>query len=130
MLGFLGFALQYDFADAAGWSNGETLFWIGPADARGRRRRYRIGDIGFHHYAFELARRKDVDDLGAFLSKIKAKVVDPPADYPDYGRGYYAVYFLDPDGMKLEGMRYGERHAQAARKRAAARKNKVGKKRG
>src|SRR5260370_5735184 len=62
VLGFLGFALKYEFADAAGWSNGDTLFWIGPADARGRRRRYRIGDIGFHHYAFELARRKDVDD--------------------------------------------------------------------
>jgi hypothetical protein len=31
-------------------------------------------------------------------------VVDPPADYPDYGEGYYAVFFLDPDGLKLEGM--------------------------
>ena len=32
------------------------------------------------------------------------KVVDPPADYPEYGEGYYAVFFLDPDGLKLEGM--------------------------
>jgi NAD-dependent oxidoreductase involved in siderophore biosynthesis len=31
-------------------------------------------------------------------------VVDPPADYPDYGDGYYAVFFTDPDGLKLEGM--------------------------
>ncbi len=29
-------------------------------------------------------------------------VVDPPGEY--YGRNYYAVYFTDPDGMKLEGM--------------------------
>jgi hypothetical protein len=34
------------------------------------------------------------------------------------------VFFLDPDGMKLEGMRYGERHAEAARKRAAAKRAK------
>ena len=104
VLGFLGFKLKYEFADAAGWSNGKTLFWIGAADAQGRKRRYRIGDIGFHHYAFELARRGDVDALGAFLEKIKARIVDRPAEYPDYGKGYYAVYFLDPDGMKLEGM--------------------------
>jgi hypothetical protein len=32
------------------------------------------------------------------------QVVDRPADYPDYGVGYYAVFFLDPDGLKLEGM--------------------------
>ena len=29
-------------------------------------------------------------------------VVDPPGEY--YGRSYYAVYFTDPDGMKLEAM--------------------------
>jgi catechol 2,3-dioxygenase-like lactoylglutathione lyase family enzyme len=119
VLGFLGFTLKYEFADAAGWSNGKTLFWIGAADARGRKRRYRIGDIGFHHYAFELARRRDVDDLGAFLKKKKARVVDPPADYPDYGKGYYAVYFLDPDGMKLEGMFFPTAKKKPARKRTA-----------
>jgi hypothetical protein len=29
-------------------------------------------------------------------------VLDPPGEY--YGRNYYAVYFADPDGMKLEAM--------------------------
>ena len=31
-------------------------------------------------------------------------VVDPPGEY--YGRSYYAVYFTDPDGMKLEAVVY------------------------
>jgi catechol 2,3-dioxygenase-like lactoylglutathione lyase family enzyme len=101
VLGFLGFTLKYEFDKTAGWSNGQTLFWIGEADARGRRRPYRIGDIGFHHYAFELARRKDVD---------------PPADYPEYGEGYRAVYFLDPDGMKLEGMFFPKPRRKRAKK--------------
>ncbi|MGO8866681.1 MAG: VOC family protein [Alphaproteobacteria bacterium] len=104
VLGFLGFKLKYEYAGAAGWSNGKTLFWIGEADAEGKRHPHRIGNIGFHHYAFELGKRKDVDDLHALLRKIKARVVDPPADYPSYGEGYYAVFFLDPDGLKLEGM--------------------------
>jgi catechol 2,3-dioxygenase-like lactoylglutathione lyase family enzyme len=102
LLKFLGFKLKYDYADMAGWSNGKTLFWIAAADEQGRKRKYRKGDIGFHHYAFELASRKAVDELGAFLETNGMTVVDPPGEY--YGRNYYAVYFTDPDGMKLEGM--------------------------
>ena len=102
LLGFLGFKLKYEYEDMAGWSNGKTLFWIAAADARGRQHKYRKGDIGFHHYAFEVGSRKDVDALGAFLEKNDMNIVDPPGGY--YGRNYYAVYFTDPDGMKLEAM--------------------------
>ncbi len=102
VLGFLGFKRKCDYADMAGWSNGKTLFWIAAADAQGRKRKYRKGDIGFHHYAFELASRDDVDELGAFLERNGMTVLDPPGEY--HGRNYYAVYFTDPDGMKLEGM--------------------------
>ena len=116
LLRFLGFKLKYDYADMAGWSNGKTLFWIAAADAEGKRRKYRKGDIGFHHYAFELASRADVDKLGAFLQDNKMTVLDPPGEY--YGANYYAVYFADPDGMKLEGMIW----APPDRKRAPAAK--------
>jgi catechol 2,3-dioxygenase-like lactoylglutathione lyase family enzyme len=102
VLGFLGFKLKYDYEDMVGWSNGKTLFWISQADPRGKKRKYRKGDIGFHHYAFELSSRRDVDALGAFLAKQKMTIVDPPGEY--YDDSYYAVYFTDPDGMKLEGM--------------------------
>jgi catechol-2,3-dioxygenase len=104
VLGFLGFTRKYTFGKTAGWSNGKTLYWIGEADAEGKKRKHRIGNIGFHHYAFELGKRRDVDDLYEVLKRHKIDVVDPPADYPDYGEGYYAVFFTDPDGLKLEGM--------------------------
>ena len=115
LLGFLGFKLKHGYTDMAGWSNGKTLFWIAAADAKGKKRKYRKGDIGFHHYAFELASRKDVDALGTFLDKNGMTVVDPPGEY--YEPSYYAVYFTDPDGMKLEGMKWGERAAKAKRRR-------------
>jgi len=122
VLGFLGFKLKYDFADMAGWSNGKTLFWIAPADAQGRKKEYRKGDIGFHHYAFELSGRKDVDALGAFLEQNGMTVIDPPGEY--YERNYYAVYFTDPDGMKLEAMVWAP---PPRPRKSAGRKKKPGK---
>jgi catechol 2,3-dioxygenase-like lactoylglutathione lyase family enzyme len=118
LLGFLGFKLKHSYPDMLGWSNGKTLFWIAQADARGKTRRYRKGDIGFHHYAFELSSRRDVDELGAFLAKSKMTIVDPPGEY--YEPSYYAVYFTDPDGMKLEGMVF--KPAKRTKKKSARKK--------
>lgn len=96
-----------------GWSNGKTRFWIGQADAKGREHKHRTGDIGLHHYAFQLRSRKDVDDLQDYLKKHHITIVDPAGVYYD---DYYAVFFLDPDGIKLEGMKYGEEHEKAQSK--------------
>jgi catechol 2,3-dioxygenase-like lactoylglutathione lyase family enzyme len=104
LLDFLGFELKYEFTDSAGWSDGKTLYWINQADREGKKHPYRKGNIGLHHYAFELSKRGDVDALDAFLRKHKMTIVDPAGEY--YSGGYYAVYFLDPDGIKLEGMYY------------------------
>lgn len=121
LLTFLGFKLKHEYDDMAGWSNGKTLFWIAAADAEGRRHKYRKGDIGFHHYAFEMASRKDIDALGDFLDDNGVDIVDPPGEY--YGRDYYAVYFTDPDGMKLEAMIWGPPGKQSAKQRAKKRKS-------
>lgn len=109
---FLGFEVLGDYADMKGWTNGKTRFWIGQAGPKARR--YRAGDVGFHHYAFELRSRADVDALQVQLKKMRARIVDPADEYYD---DYYAVFFLDPDGMKLEGMKWGERAAKAKRKK-------------
>src|SRR6476620_2162720 len=57
ILTFLGFKLTHDGGDFAGWSNRKTLFWIAQADAEGRNHKHRQGEVGFHHYAFELTSR-------------------------------------------------------------------------
>jgi len=57
---------------------------------------------GLHHVAFSAASRDDVDRLHRLLVEISATVLDPPAEYPQYAPGYYAVFFADPDGLKFE----------------------------
>ncbi len=122
LFALLGFKVLDEYDDAIGWTNGKTRYWIGQADVKGRKHKYRIGDVGLHHYAFELRSRKDVDDLEVYLKTAGITIVDPAGEYYD---DYYAVFFLDPDGIKLEGMKWGERRRAEKRTRAAARKRKA-----
>jgi len=107
---FLGFEISDEYPNTIGWTNGKTRYWIAPAEGR---KKHRIGDVGLHHYAFELRNRRDVDALQAFLKSERVRIVDPADEYYE---DYYAVFFLDPDGIKLEGMKYGELTAQRKRK--------------
>jgi catechol 2,3-dioxygenase-like lactoylglutathione lyase family enzyme len=107
---FLGFEVSDEYPNTIGWTNGKTRYWIAPAEGR---KKHRIGDVGLHHYAFELRNRKDVDALQAFLKDERVRIVDPADEYYE---DYYAVFFLDPDGIKLEGMKYGELKAKRKRK--------------
>ena len=70
----------------------------------GTARQYDRYSPGLHHLAWAAGSREDVDRLYALLVERKADVLDAPADYPQYnkGRGYYAVFFTDGDGLKLE----------------------------
>jgi catechol 2,3-dioxygenase-like lactoylglutathione lyase family enzyme len=99
---FLGFEISDEYPSTIGWTNGKTRYWIAPAEGR---KKHDIGDVGLHHYAFELRNRKDVDALQSFLKEQRVRIVDPADEYYE---DYYAVFFLDPDGIKLEGMKYGE----------------------
>ena len=56
---------------------------------------------GLHHFAFNANSREEVNNFYKLLLEMKATILDPPAEY-DYSPGYYAVFFTDPDGIKLE----------------------------
>ncbi len=72
--------------------------------------------VGFHHCAFRLRSRKDVDASQTFREELGATIVDRAGEYCD---DYYAVCCLDRHGLKLEGMKYGERQAREPRRKAA-----------
>ena len=45
-----------------------------------------------------------LEKIRATRRRAGATILDPAAEYPQYnkGRGYYAVFFADADGLKLE----------------------------
>jgi catechol 2,3-dioxygenase-like lactoylglutathione lyase family enzyme len=88
---------------------GETIWYIsGPGSSLGLRQaqtpseeafdRYRVG---VHHIAFEAATRRDVDERADWLRGRGISIESGPEEY-SYIPGYYAVFFYDPDGIKLE----------------------------
>jgi catechol 2,3-dioxygenase-like lactoylglutathione lyase family enzyme/diadenosine tetraphosphate (Ap4A) HIT family hydrolase len=58
--------------------------------------------VGLHHLAFAARSRDAVDELHAQLRAANVTILDPPAEYEHYAPGYFAVFFADPDGIKLE----------------------------
>lgn len=104
VLSYLGYAKVEDtgamtlwYADAA---QAAVNLWQAKPDASEREHdRYAPG---FHHFAFAAESRYDVDRLHALLVEKGIAVLDPPAEYPEYMPGYYAVFFADPDGLKFE----------------------------
>ena len=52
--------------------------------------------------AFAARTRADVDRIGAMLAAAGAKRIEGPQICPDYTQPYYAVFFEDPEGNKLE----------------------------
>lgn len=57
--------------------------------------------VGVHHVAFSAPSRAVVDDRARWLAEHEVVIESGPEEY-GYAPGYYAVFFYDPDGIKLE----------------------------
>jgi catechol 2,3-dioxygenase-like lactoylglutathione lyase family enzyme len=105
LLGPLGF---HRIGEVEG-ERGETIWYLsGPGSSIGLREaqtdagqpfdRYRVG---LHHLALEASSRAAVDERTVWLRNHGAEIESEPQEY-GYMPGYYAVFFYDPDGLKLE----------------------------
>lgn len=103
LLGPLGF---HRISEVEG-ERGETIWYFaGPGSSVGIRKAQGIGGIdryriGLHHLAFEAVSRAVVDERHSWLVVAGTEIETPPREYA-YLPGYYAVFFYDPDGIKLE----------------------------
>ena len=109
VLGFLGYA-RVEVPESTqtlmktpllAWASPMGAVTMRPAKGESAQKIHDRNAPGMNHLAFEAASRDDVEKMYALLKEMGAQVLDPPAEYP-YFPGYYAVYFTDPDGIKLE----------------------------
>jgi glyoxylase I family protein len=57
---------------------------------------------GLHHLAFAVESHEDVDGVHARVVEAGGEVLHAPRFWPEYHPDYYATFFLDPDGFRLE----------------------------
>ena len=92
------------------WPPGRLPDWFGSVGLREKQSdapfdRYAIG---IHHLAFLAGSREEVDERAEWLRARGAEIESGPKEY-DYMPGYYAVFFYDPDGIKLEILHHSPR---------------------
>jgi glyoxylase I family protein len=103
LLGPLGF---HRIGEVEG-ERGETIWYFGgPGSSIGVRQAQSLGGIdryrvGLHHVAVAAPSRAVVDERHEWLVSTGTEIETPPQEYT-YMPGYYAVFFYDPDGIKLE----------------------------
>jgi catechol 2,3-dioxygenase-like lactoylglutathione lyase family enzyme len=91
----LGYSVQMEFEEAAGFGTGEGIpdFWIGSSSERGAT-----------HVAFSASDQAAVDKFHE--AALAAGGVDngPPGLRPHYHETYYAAYVHDADGNNIEAV--------------------------
>ncbi len=64
---------------------------------------------GLQHLAFIVRRREAVRTVHDHVRQIGGVVIHPPAHFPQYPGHYYATFWYDPFGIKLEAVCHHDR---------------------
>ena len=88
--------------------NDGTSIWFEQARKGHVEKGYHRKRIGLNHLAFRIDSKEDVDAFyNEFLMPNKIPTLyDTPKPFSEYEEGYYAVFFEDPDRIKLEVVYY------------------------
>jgi catechol 2,3-dioxygenase-like lactoylglutathione lyase family enzyme len=104
LLTYLDYRVVHEAPGMLGMSNGGTDFWLMATPAERRPHAPHRKNPGLNHVALRVGARADVDRFhGEFLkARGLPALYGGPREYPEYRPGYYAVFFEDPDRLKLE----------------------------
>lgn len=96
---------EFSFRPAKG-KPGTYLFFYPSA----RTGTYSSDGTGLQHLAFMLRGRSDVDAVHQFAVGSGNTIVHSPQHFPQYPGNYYATFWLDPFGFKLEAVCHHDRY--------------------
>lgn len=106
LLEFLEFKPIFAYPDGSGFgmTDGHAALWFMKTQKEFLARGFHRKGLGLNHLAFSVRSKEDVDRFyKEFVQAKKLPVLyGGPKQYPEYTPSYYAVYFEDPDRIKLE----------------------------
>ncbi len=104
LLAWLDYRRVLDKPGIVGWKLGDTRIFLVQCEKRFLHSGFYRKNVGLNHIAFTVSSRRTVDRFyKRFLLPKRIRVLyGGPKEWPEYEGGYRAVYFEDPDRIKLE----------------------------
>lgn len=106
MLGAMGYDEIHEYPDTVGIGkkDGGNWFWLHQVTEPYVKDGYHRKRIGMNHIAFGLENKEAVDAFVEHFLKANSvpALYETPRAFPEYTPTYYAVFFEDPDRIKIE----------------------------
>jgi len=104
LLGYLEYRTVYESETVAGFSGRGADIWVIATEPAHAAHGFHRKRTGLNHVALRVEHRADVDRFrDDFMTpRGLGALYRTPREFPEYRPGYYAVFFEDPDRLKLE----------------------------
>ena len=104
LLIFLGYHIVHEKKNHLGMRNGPTDVWLQETPEKHKTQKYHRKNTGLTHICFGVKSRELVDTFYREFLQPRAipTLYASPKAFPEYTPEYYAVYFEDPDRIKIE----------------------------
>ncbi len=96
---------QFNYGPAG--TPGTQLFFYRAIQTDG----YSRHGVGLQHLAFAVPRRSAVEEAYRWAVQRGCEVHHEPKEFPEYGEGTYATYFIDRHGILIEVVSHAEDEA-------------------
>lgn len=109
LLLFLGYRIISDKKNSVGFRReGTSDLWISATKAEYVKNGFHRKNTGLNHLAFKVKSGEEVNRFFNEFLKIKEikTLYESPKPFPEYEPNYYAVFFEDPDRIKIEVLYY------------------------
>lgn len=98
----LGYEVYQEWPKGVSYKYGDTYIVFVQTEDKHLNATYHRGQVGLNHLAFHAQSRKQVDEITAMLENRGVSILYKDRHPYAGGENYYAVFFEDPDRIKLE----------------------------
>lgn len=104
LLTYFEFKVLYEDKNMLGISDHQTEIWLERTPENHKEFAFHRKRTGINHFALKVRSKEDVDTFTKdYLQPKGIKLMyETPRLFPEYTDKYYAVFFEDPDRIKLE----------------------------